>query len=230
MSKTPKVKAIAPVCRETLTKMQGLLLEALRHREQEIFRYLGILVPAITGFAWLVWAAVSYSSSDEGHAAATAVPAPFFAAGTVGVLLILFFGAIYSLALGYNYRYITLELAKLETILGIKDAVLVGWPRSREGFRDRYMLLGCIPWCTPPDMIRVFWWTFLIFIAAVTAAATLVLFGMGSPTCPFVFAFGKACFAVAFLAPIRFGQKLRKKYEEEKMEDWTALAIPEENG
>ncbi len=44
---------------------------------------------------------------------------------------------MYSLMLGYHYRYITLQLAKIEYILGMKDAMLKGWPKVPEDF-DRY--------------------------------------------------------------------------------------------
>ena len=78
-----------------ITPLEGIhkqLLEALRHREQEIFHYLAILAPALGGFVWLLYKGVN----------------PFlFAVGTLGVLLLLLLGALYSLALGYNYRYIT---------------------------------------------------------------------------------------------------------------------------
>ncbi len=37
-----------------LGNMHQLFLEALRHREQEIFRYLAILGPALGGFMWLI--------------------------------------------------------------------------------------------------------------------------------------------------------------------------------
>lgn len=45
--------AVRPV---VLQNTHKLLLEALRHREQEIFRYLGILVPTFGGFIWLLHA------------------------------------------------------------------------------------------------------------------------------------------------------------------------------
>ena len=88
-----------------LENMHKLLLQALRHREQEIVRYLAILGPALGGFAWLL-----YWSKDGVN----------LTVGTMGVLFLLFLGAIYSLALGYNYRCIVLELAKLEAVLQAK--------------------------------------------------------------------------------------------------------------
>ena len=106
-----------------LENTHKLLLEALRHREQEIFSYLAIIGPAIGGFFWLL----QHRNSDPG----------LFTLGTMGVLLLLFFGAVYTLALGYNYRYITFQLAKLEVRLGIKGFMLKGWPRSKQEWRPQ---------------------------------------------------------------------------------------------
>ena len=92
--------------------MHRLFLEALRHREQEIFHYLAILGPALGGFGWILYNRIGRQVE--------------FAVGTIFVIALLLLGALYSLALGYNYRYIVLELAKLETVLKIKDAMLLG--------------------------------------------------------------------------------------------------------
>jgi hypothetical protein len=48
-----------------LESMHKLLLEALRHREQEIVRYLAILGPALGGFVWLLhWVWLGRASSE----------------------------------------------------------------------------------------------------------------------------------------------------------------------
>ena len=90
------------------------------------------------------------------------------------MLLVLLMGAFYSLALGYNYRYIILQLAKLEATdtlaLKSKDVVLAYWPRKVEDF-EKGSRWGVIPWCTPPDIIKVFWIAFLVCILGVTAVA-----------------------------------------------------------
>jgi hypothetical protein len=184
-----------------LERMHSILLEALRHREQEILRYLVILGPALGGFIWLLHSGISKE---------------VFTIGTVGVLLALLLGAVYSLALGYNYRYIILELAKLETALGIRDAMLVSWPRSRNEFLSRYKL-GCFSWCTPPEVIKVFWIAFLVAISGVTVAACacvpekLVLF-IVIPT-------GTICLLVGLTLPIMYGRKLQEQSRKEP-ETW----------
>jgi len=203
--------------RQALESMHRLLLEALRHREQEIVRYLAILGPALGGFVWLLLSATGNVS--------------VFVVGTVGVLFLLLIGVLYSLALGYNYRYITLELAKLEVALGIRRAMLEGWPRSPRDFRERYRLLRVIPWCTPPEVIKVFWGAFLVGIIGVTTAAclakpeTLVLW--------VVICSGGASLLIGLLYPIVLGLKLWRKCDDEP-ETWAALpastAYPNDNG
>lgn len=183
-----------------LQNMHRLLLEALRHREQEIIRYLAFLGPALGGFVWLI-------QNDS-------VGVFFFAVGTMGVLLLLLLGAIYSLSLGYNYRYITLELAKLETTLGIEEVMLRGWPRKRKDFLDRYRLkFWKIPWCTPPEIIKIFWRTFCIVILGVTAIGyahkpvTLVLW--------LVVPVGTISFLLGLFTPIWYGIKLKRLISKE---------------
>lgn len=183
-----------------LENMHNLLLEALRHREQEIVRYLAILGPALGGFVWLL-----HSGSDKTNE---------FAVGTVGVLFLLLLGAIYSLALGYNYRYITLELAKLESLLGIRSAMLEGWPRCPKDFITRYRLCCRIPWCTPPEVIKVFWLAFLAGIIGVMITA--YIFKLEAHT---ITTAGVICLFIGLLSPIHFGKKLHKKIKKE-LESW----------
>ena len=188
-----------------LVNMHQLFLEALRHREQEIFRYLAILGPALGGFIWLIHGGPGSNGA--------------FVVGTVSVLLLLLLGAVYSLARGYNYRYITLQLAKLEKKLKIEHYMLEGWPRSRDVFLARYKLLCSIPWCTPPEVIRVFWWAFLTGTVGVTASACLIkpvvlLLAVVIPV-------GVACLVVGgFLLPWHYGRKLHERCKQEP-ENWT---------
>lgn len=146
----------------SLCNMHQAFLEALRHREQDVIQFFAVLGPALGGFIWLL--------SGDLH------ESPFrFVAGTYGVLLVLLMGAFYSLALGYNYRYITLQLAKFEQgdCLDLKKAVLAFWPRDYEEFEKRNRW-GVIPWSTPPGIIKVFWATSLACILGVTVIAASV--------------------------------------------------------
>lgn len=195
--------------------MHQLFLEALRHREQEIVPYLAIIGPALGGFIWLL-------GLDEKKAYV-------FVVGTIGVQFLLLVGAVYSLALGYNYRYITLELAKLEAEMGMTTAVLTGWPRSPVEFRNRYTLCGIIPWCTPPEIIKVFWSAFLLAIAGVSVAAyrfSPAVCDLVPPIPIIISGTGVFCLAMAWLFyPYWFGRKLRKKCDDEKI-PWNVVLPP----
>lgn len=193
-----------------LETMHRLLLEALRHREQEIMRYLVILGPALGGFVWLL----KSGTGDKG----------IFTIGAVGVLLLLGLGALYSLALGYNYRYIVLELAKLETVLGVRDAMLAGWPRSKKDFLERYTICRCIPWCTPPEIIKIFWLAFLVGMVGVTITCSIY-----KPDKPealirwLVICVGVVSVLIGLLAPIVFGCKLHNQCKKEP-DSWETLS------
>lgn len=190
---------------DVLENMHSLFLEALRHREQEIFRYLAILVPALGGFLWLI------QEDPEKE---------IFIIGTISVISLLSLGGIYSLALGYNYRYITLQLAKLEAILNVKDAMLVGWPRSSKDFLDRYKLFCCIPWCIPPEIIKVFWGAFLLGIFGITVTVHYYYIKPDMAARSFMIYFGPICLIITgFLFPFYFGWKLRSMCKKEP-EDW----------
>ena len=68
-----------------VANMHKTFLEALRHREQEIVRFVAILAPALGGFVWLLTKDVT----------------PYvFTVGTLGVLFFLLVGGVYCLALG----------------------------------------------------------------------------------------------------------------------------------
>jgi len=208
-----------------LESMHKLLLEALRHREQEIFRYLAILGPALGGFIWLLHAGSAVERKVEGAVVTVTTHqlGPYvFVVGAVSVILLLLLGAVYSLALGYNYRYIVLELAKLEKALGIEDRMLVSWPRKPDDFLSRYTCFGK-PCCTPPEIIKVFWVAFLAGIVGVMVAACI-----SDPkplTLWLVIPSGAVCFLIGLLSLFYFGRKLRKACENEKERgDWSILA------
>ncbi len=115
------------------------------------------------------------------------------------------------MALGYNYRYIVLELAKLETVLKIKDVMLIGWPRSPQDFLSRYKR------CTPPEIIKVFWWAFLGMIALVTTIACC----FSDKLRVLIVLYGLVCFGAGLRwFPIYYGDKLRKICEQEP-ETWS---------
>lgn len=178
---------------KALEQMHGSLIEALRSREQEIFRYLAILGPALGGFGWL------YYKAETTRDFAVAL----FTFGTVSSQLLLLLGAVYSVTRGYNFRYALLELAKIESVLGIRSAMLVGWPKCREKFQK--------PWCLPPEMIQVFWIAFLLGIVVVTiaAAAYLIHDAPHNLACVvIVVAFGIICAFIGLVCSKYYGRKL----------------------
>lgn len=173
--------------------MHGSLIEALRSREQEIFRYLAILGPALGGFAWLYYKAETPKS----------LSIALFTFGTVSAQLLLLLGAVYSVTLGYNFRYVLLELAKIESILGVRSAMLEGWPKNPEAFQKA--------WCKPPEMILVFWIAFLCGIIYVTVVAAVYLIWDARQNCAylvFIVALGIVCFCIGLFCSKHYGCKL----------------------
>jgi len=213
MAKDKKEKEGRPD-RVAAQNMHKTFLEALRHREQEILRFMAILAPALGGFVWLV-------NLDDEQARNLYV----FGVGTIGVLFLLVVGAVYSLALGYNYRCITLQVAKLEaTCLGIRDFILEAWPRKRDDFLKRYKIFCKIPYCAPPEIIKVFWWAFNVGIFGVTVSGAIHVFtteweGVAMVLWAIVIiAFGVICEIVGWIMPIWYGCKLKKLCKQEPAE------------
>jgi len=182
-----------------LRDFHRLMLEALRQREQDVIRYIAILAPALGGYIWLL---INYGTNTT-----------VFVAGTLGVILLLFVGAVYAVALGYNFRYITLQLAKLETLIDIRDFILAGWPRDAKVFAEKYG-----KWCGPPEVIKVFWLAFLFAIAGVTTSASFHI----KPLCCMIIVVGLVAFLIALLSPLYFGCKFKDKCDEP---EWKPIEI-----
>ena len=176
-----------------LADFHRLMLEALRQREQDVIKYIAILAPALGCYIWLL----------ENYGTNTKV----FVTGTLGVMFILLVGAVYTTALGYNYRYITLQLAKIETLIDTRDFILVGWPRDAKTFGDKYG-----KWCDPPEVIKVFWLAFLFAIVGVTISSAIRVETLRY----IVIAGGIWTFMLAFFPPKHFGSKILRKCSREK--------------
>lgn len=198
--------------RDILVEMHTQYLETLRNREKDIIQYLLIFVPAISAFGLLL-----YKTGEVGD---------IFLIGTVAVIGLLLLGAIYSLALGYNYRYIVFQLVKLERLLGIQQAMLTKWAiQSPKDFakNNKYSL---------PEIIETFWWAFLIAILGVTAIA-IFRFGCvvqcvcGIILSPifsvqmFLFMIGLFCFLIGrYIIPGHYRAKLQNLYLSDREQDW----------
>jgi len=203
--------------RRAVENMHNTFLEALRHREQEILRFIAILAPALGGFLWLLKEVDL--KSEKG---------PFiFTIGTLCVLFLLWVGAVYSIALGYNFRYVTFQLAKLELpfCLNIKEFTLDKWPRSLNKFKK--YIFKFIPWCEPPEIIKVFWLAFVMAILGVMGIAWYFLStergNMCGQICIIKFGSG-LCIIAGLLVPIWFGCKLHEYCDAEDPKKWNVVA------
>lgn len=191
--------------RMAMENMHKTFLEALRHREQEILRFLAILAPSLCGFIWLL---------------TKGVDAFVFTIGTLGILFFLLLGAVYSLALGYNFRYITLQLAKMESdnCLGIRGFMLKRWLRTPKKWKKKSRA-SWIPYCTPPEIIKVFWLAFVIAEIFITFAACFFLWNRCENICIIIIG-GIFCIIIAvLLAPMFYGWKLHKICDKEP-DEW----------
>lgn len=180
--------------RQVLADFHRLMLEALRLREQDVVRYIAILAPAMAGFFWLL-----LHSRYNGD---------IVIAGTIGTVLLLCTGAIYCATLGYNFRSIIFQIAKLRKQIGVRDYVLSRWPGSPSDFKKRYGY-----WCWPPEMIGVFWLSFVVFIMGVIVAAWVLV---DLPCWAVIICL--VIEAIAVLSPLRYGIRLRDMIDEE--EEW----------
>jgi hypothetical protein len=194
---------------DTAQNLHRMLLEALRHREEQILRFIAILAPALGGFVWLL-------NLDDVQSTNLYV----FGIGTIGVLFLLAVGSVYSLALGYNYRYITLQVRKPENELNICKFILKGW-HGKECYTDDFQKKYG-QYCEPPEIIKVFWWAFNIGIIGVALAAVVRIYaGMWESVARLLWAsiiivVGIVCVAVGWLMPMHYGSKLKELCESEK--------------
>jgi len=207
-----------------------LFLEALRHREQEVLRYLVIIGPALGGFVWLM------SKYPEEIGIRT------FCFGSIGLILIMLLGACYCIALGYNYRCLVLQIAKEEKNMCISGTVLNAWPREISehikrtklghyfGFllRDKDSKVFDWEWCSPPELICVFWYAFVIGIIYLTVAACVML-STAAPTIV-VAIFGLVCLVLSLFVPHMYGRKLRSMCHKEEERDEPLECIKQNAG
>ncbi len=184
--------------RMAVVNMHKTFLEALRHREQEILRFLAILAPSLGGFVWLLQQGLTNGLKPY-----------VFIVGTLGIQLFLLLGAIYSLALSYNYRHIIFQLATIEgkDCLNIDKYILKIWPRKTCDFRKYKFKI--IPWCDPPEIIKCFWLAFITGVIGVTLAVQFIpLTTKGCFGKRLILGVGLLCFFISLFTPVWFGCKL----------------------
>lgn len=154
---------------QMVTNMHQSLLNALRQREADIIKFLAILGPALAGFVYLL---INFKPWR---------PIPFIV-GTIGIQFILAVGGVYAVVLGYNFRSILYQMKRIEHSTGLNEFMLNKWsvypckPKSKNSGNnktskvDRLGAKGC-----PPEIIRVFWISFIVLILAITIAADYIL-------------------------------------------------------
>lgn len=149
---------------QALLNMQQQYLEALRSREKEALQYIVLLASSLGGFAW----ALKLLPLTKYNYIA-------FVGIILAVLLVLMLGAVYSLALGYNYRYLILQLRKVENALCVTKHILCYWSKANKDnnwkspigrtseteqeYDDKFR---------PPEVIKQFWIAYLWGIALVS--------------------------------------------------------------
>ena len=138
------------------TNMHQSLLNALRQREADIIKFLAILGPALAGFVWLL---IKTKPADYA-----------FVAGTIGVQAILAVGAIYAVALGYNFRSILFQMKRIEYSTGLSKYIINDWNTYYTNQKDTRFVKQKVTGC-PPEIIKVFWLAFLVILIVITGLA-----------------------------------------------------------
>ena len=235
---------------ERLGKMQDVYLEALRHREQEFLKFAVILVSAV-GLLLYVVADTEKNIKDEdstvkSYRSLLTLPAPkelirpttveFWVSLTSS--LVLFLGGCYCLVLGYNYRYVTLMLAKIEYVLGVDKYTLAGWPKNPRQFIKKIRLKKIFPRlnsCTckvlgnttllyPPEIILLFYIACIVAIGLI--AGGTYWFACCSKMGMILFLINVVLSLLLLLLPVYYGRKFLKMCKDEKtwtMSSWNAL-------
>lgn len=187
-----------------IADLHRLMLEALRQREQDIFKYIAILGTALGGFFLLI-----RSVNNNQPPSDNPLEELHFVIGTIGVLSLLAVGALYSASLGYNFRYITFQLAKIESRLKMDTYILEAWPRSVECFRKRYGIF-----CKPPEIISIFWGSFIFAIFGVIVISCVLYpteLSRGA-----IISSGAWAIGLGIMAPLHYAKKIRNLCNREK--------------
>ncbi len=172
---------------EIAMKKNELYLRALRQREDDVVKFLGLLVPALVGYIWLL------TKSSE-------VCEQTLFSGTVGVIFVLSVGAVFTVALGFNYRYITLQMAKIDVFYSVDKLVLKKWPRKPGDFKMIF--------CSPPEILKIYWISYLILILLICCISCLFIDKCSYLCIIFVISFIALLFSI--LLPFYYGCKIQK--------------------
>ncbi|TET39242.1 MAG: hypothetical protein E3J72_00945 [Planctomycetota bacterium] len=110
---------------EILREFYKILLESMRTREQALLRFLALFGAPIAGYIWIL-VHHNQTKSDINISNAGLL------AAALGTILIQILGAIYILALSYNFRSMQIACDKIEKEFNIVDKMPKGWRLTRE--------------------------------------------------------------------------------------------------
>lgn len=91
--------------------LHALFLESMETRYSDILRFLALIIPALTGFLFIVSQYESAQAWDK--------PISTFFFATVAVIASQLWGAAYALAMSYRYRYLQASVYRIEEARGI---------------------------------------------------------------------------------------------------------------
>ena len=141
---------------QALLNMQEQYLQALRSRESEVLQFITLFVSALGGFAWVLERAYSQQGNISSEALYYYIPT------IMAILLILTLGATHTLALGYNYRSVVLQLRNVERKLDVESVILKEWIETSQKYKFKL-----------PEMLKVFFVAYCLGIILVTTVSVL---------------------------------------------------------
>ena len=185
-----------------VVKYHNLLLDALRSRENEIIPFIAIIGPALGGYIWLL-----YKLNGKNP--------ELIIITTIGIWILFLLGALYSAALGYNYRCILYQVKKIEQEQNIKKYIIKAWhePVRDHSKKHASIFWNRIDWCPMPEVIKWFWVSFPVLILGVTAASWIQI---KDYECKCILLFGIVPFVLGLIAPVYYGTKINQIYIDEK--------------
>lgn len=142
-------------------ELHKVFLESMESRYKDILSFLGFIIPAFTGFLWLV-------NNYELNERSTKYLSTFFI-GTLVVISILLWGAAYALAMSYRYRYLQASVYMIEEAFGVGLFIPTSFkPKPLVGIKA---LLGL---SIAPGILQVHLFFFISCIIGIAAAFSIL--------------------------------------------------------
>lgn len=132
---------------EIAKDLHALFLESMETRYKEILSFLGFLLPALTGFLWLI---NNYDPTKTGDN---------FLFGSLAIIFILFWGSFYVLAVSYRYRYLQACVYLIEELTGADVYIPKTFkPKPIEKLGERIFL------SIAPGILQIHLYFFILFV------------------------------------------------------------------